>query len=75
MNSNHAYRKDGRRILDPPCALGHASQAMECPACYESLHGEPAEPKWWAWFARRYRKHYARITEIKGASIHRVSEV
>lgn len=50
------YRKDGRRVMDPPCAKGHHSQAMECPDCYERVYpGEVAGDEWRAWYAKRYR--------------------
>ena len=47
---------DGRRVMEPPCELGHRAQAMECPACSERITGEPASAEWWTWYERRYNR-------------------
>ncbi len=51
-----SYRKDGRKIMDPPCANGHHSQAMECPECAERVTGDPSGDEWREWYAKRYRR-------------------
>lgn len=54
------YRKNGARVMEPPCAQGHHTQAMECPDCYEALNpGEKAGDEWRAWHAKRYGRKAA----------------
>lgn len=50
------HSRDGRIMLDPPCAQGHKLQAMECPDCSERITGKPAGDDWRKWYQTRKRK-------------------